>query len=77
MADRNIAFTIQLNGTEQVFSSIAELENAITQATQELKVFTGSEADFKKLQEEIKRANNELTKIKEGTRGLSTQKQIH
>jgi hypothetical protein len=76
MADRNIAFTIQLNGTEQVFSSIAELENAITQATQELKVFTGSEADFKKLQEEIKRANNELTKIKEGTRGLSTQKQI-
>jgi hypothetical protein len=76
MADRNIAFTIQLNGTEQVFNSIAELENAITQATQELKVFTGSEADFKKLQDEIKRANNELTKIKEGTRGLSTQKQI-
>jgi hypothetical protein len=76
MADRNIAFTIQLNGTEQVFNSIAELENAISQATQELKVFTGSEADFKKLQEEIKRANNELTKIKEGTRGLSTQKQI-
>ena len=76
MADRNIAFTIQLNGTEQVFSSIAELENAITQATQELKVFTGSEADFKKLQEEIQGANNELTKIKEGTRGLSTEKQI-
>jgi hypothetical protein len=76
MADRNIAFTIQLNGTEQVFNSIAELENAISQATQELKVFTGSEAEFKKLQEEIKRANNELTKIKEGTRGLSTQKQI-
>jgi len=76
MADRNIAFTIQLNGTEQVFSSIAELENAINQATQELKVFTGSEADFKKLQEEIQGANNELTKIKEGTRGLSTEKQI-
>lgn len=76
MANRNIAFTIQLNGTEQVFNSIAELENAISQATQELKVFTGSEADFKKLQDEIKKANTELTKIKEGTRGLTAQKQI-
>lgn len=76
MANRNIAFTIQLNGTEQVFNTISELENAIAQATQELKTFAGTEADFKKLQDEIKKANTELTKIKEGTRGLSTQKQV-
>ena len=76
MANRNIAFTISLNGTEQVFNSIAELEQAIRTATQELKTFTGSEEDFKRLQEEIKRANNELNKVKESTRGLSAQKQI-
>ena len=76
MANRNIAFTITLNGTEQVFNSIAELEQAIQTATRELKTFTGSEQDFKKLQEEIKKANTELNKVKESTRGLSTEKQI-
>lgn len=76
MANRNIAFTIKLNGVDQVFSSISELENAIRTATEELKNFTGTEADFKKLQEEIKGANNELNKIREGTKGLSTEKQI-
>lgn len=76
MADRQIAFTIQLKGTDQVFNSIAELEDAIRVATEELKNFTGTEADFKKLQDEIKGANNALNQIKEGTKGLSTEKQI-
>jgi hypothetical protein len=76
MAERNIAFTIRLNGVDQVFSSIAELEESIRRATEELRTFTGSEADFKKLQDEIKGANNELNKIREGTKGLSVEKQV-
>lgn len=76
MANRNIAFTIQLNGQEQVYSSIAELEQAIRTATEELRNFTGTEVEFAKLQDEIKKAGTELNKIKEGTKGLSVNKQI-
>lgn len=76
MANRNIAFTVQLNGTEQVFNSIKEFEQALRDANIELKNFTGSEADFKKLQDEIKKAESELNKIKEGAKGLTVNKQI-
>jgi hypothetical protein len=76
MAERNIAFTVQLNGTQQVFNSIKEFEDALRSANIELKNFTGGADDFKKLQDEIKKAESELNKIKEGAKGLTVNKQI-
>ena len=76
MAERNIAFTVQLNGTQQVFNSIKEFEDALRSANTELKNFTGGADDFKKLQDEIKKAESELNKIKEGAKGLTVNKQI-
>jgi regulator of sigma D len=61
----NIALTITLNGVEKTVTSVQELEKAIFEAREQLQKFSGTQAEFQKLNAEVNRLDRALNRIKQ------------
>lgn len=76
MANRNIAFTITINGIDQTVNNIGELENALKKARIELKNFTGDPNDREKLINQLKQGDTIVRQFNQNIKGNTLDQQI-
>lgn len=76
MAERVVGLRIELNGFKGVVSNIKELENEIRKAKEDLQELEIGGDLFKQLTGEISRAEGQLMKLQDASKGIGLEKQL-